>query len=56
MYVSVANRHRYRGRRTRVYEEARARHPERWSGPVRNWEPIKAVILNQNEARMRQAG
>jgi len=28
------------------YEAAKARHPERWSGPSRNWEPEKTVYLN----------
>lgn len=30
----------------RVYEEAKARHPERWSGNIRNWEPVADVWLN----------
>ncbi len=29
-----------------VYERARARHPERWTGNTRNWEPITTVALN----------
>ena len=29
-----------------VYQQARARHPERWSGPIRNWHPITKVWLN----------
>jgi len=29
-----------------VYEQARARHPERWSGALRNWQPISEVWLN----------
>ena len=33
-------------RREEVYEAARARHPERWSGPTRNWKPIRVVHLN----------
>lgn len=32
--------------RRAVYEEARARHPERWSRGVRNWTPIQEVVLN----------
>jgi hypothetical protein len=32
--------------RRRVYEEAKARHPERWSGNIRNWEPVAEVWLN----------
>jgi len=29
-----------------VYAAARARRPDRWSGPTRNWEPITDVTLN----------
>lgn len=29
-----------------LYEIAKVRHPERWSGPSRNWEPEKIVYLN----------
>ena len=29
-----------------LYEVVKARHPERWSGPSRNWEPEKTVYLN----------
>lgn len=29
-----------------VYEQARRRHPERWSGALRNWQPITEVWLN----------
>jgi putative transposase len=32
--------------RQAVYAQAKARHPERWSGPIRNWQPITAVWLN----------
>lgn len=32
--------------RQAVYEQARARHPERWSGALRNWQPISEVWLN----------
>lgn len=31
--------------RARVYERARRRHPERWSGTTRNWTPVGAVRL-----------
>jgi hypothetical protein len=33
-----------------VYERARARRPERWSGNTRNWTPIEAVTLNPDHA------
>lgn len=32
--------------RTRVYERARQRHPERWSGSARCWEPVGPVRLH----------
>ena len=32
--------------RKAVYEAAKRRHPERWSGEARNWEQICAVRLN----------
>ena len=33
-------------RRKAVYEAAKARHPERWSGETRNCEPVRLVHLN----------
>jgi len=33
-------------RRDAVYEAARKRHPERWSGATRNWKPVVEVRLN----------
>ena len=32
--------------RKALYAQARARHPQRWSGPTRNWNPIAEVWLN----------
>ena len=32
--------------RTRVYEAAKLRHPERWAGSTRNWQPVQSVCLN----------
>jgi putative transposase len=29
-----------------VYQEARQRNPQRWSGPTRNWTPVGVVTLN----------
>jgi putative transposase len=50
-FVTPEDRHTGRDRallaaRHTVYERARARHPERWSGTTRNWEPIATVALN----------
>lgn len=36
--------------RQAVYAEARERHPDRWSGATRNWDPIPIVILNPERA------
>lgn len=33
-------------RRVEVYEAAKAKHPDRWSGTTRNWQPIRVVHLN----------
>jgi transposase InsO family protein len=33
-------------RRHWLYEAAKLQHPERWSGPTRNWEPQETVYLN----------
>ena len=32
--------------RAAVYEAAKARHPARWRGDIRNWEPVGPVSLN----------
>jgi transposase InsO family protein len=50
-FVTPEDRHQGRdreilARRRRVYEKARHRHPERWSGSIRNWEPVRTVYLN----------
>ncbi len=44
-------------RRRQVYEAARRRHPERWSGSTRRWESVKEVRLNPekcNDARSKK--
>ncbi len=50
-FVTPAQRHRGEDgailkQRHVLYEAAKARNPERWSGPSRNWEPEKTVYLN----------
>ena len=35
--------------RVDVYEAAKAKHPERWSGPTRNWQPVCIVHLNPDQ-------
>ena len=54
-FVTPAQRHRGIDkeiliRRKQVYEQAKARHPERWSGQIRNWEPISTVYLNPEKS------
>ena len=50
-YVTPAERHVGRDRalldhRHALYQQARERNPQRWSGQTRNWTPIAAVTLN----------
>ena len=50
-FVTPDQRHRGEdtdllARRHALYQAAKARHPERWSGPTRNWEPTTTVLLN----------
>ncbi len=50
-YVTPAERHAGEDQpilaaRVRVYEAAKERHPERWTGAIRNWAPIGEVWLN----------
>lgn len=55
-FVTPGQRHRGEerqilGRRDRLYAQAKARHPARWSGPTRNWKPINRVALNPERPR-----
>lgn len=50
-FVTPAQRHRGEDRaileqRSEVYKTAKAKSPERWSGNVRDWQPIGTVTLN----------
>ena len=50
-FVTPADRHAGRDlallrARRAVYARAKRRHPARWSGAARNWDPIAAVRLN----------
>lgn len=61
-FVSPAQRHAgvdaaIFQQRTAVYEAARAKHPERWSGGIRNWSLPPEVWLNRpaEENTLRQA-
>jgi transposase InsO family protein len=37
-------------RRDDVYEAAKAANPQRWSGPTRNWQPVRVVHLNPDQS------
>jgi putative transposase len=50
-FVTPGQRHRGQDeailkKRHALYETARAKNPERWAGPTRNWKPVKIVFLN----------
>lgn len=50
-FVTPDDRHfgreqRILNERRRVYRKARRRHPQRWTGPTRNWTPVGDVHLN----------
>ena len=34
-----------------VYEAAKAKHPQRWSGCTRNWQPVQVVRLNPDQQK-----
>lgn len=61
-YVTPDQRHRGADamllkQRDAVYEAARERNPERWSGKTRNWDPVTEVWLNppkENQTEKRQ--
>ena len=40
--------------RKATYEEARARHPQRWTGAIRNWEHVKEVVLNPDKEPLKK--
>ena len=53
-FVTPAQRHAGRdahilARREQVYHDAKARHPQRWSGNTRNWKPVGDVHLNPQQ-------
>jgi hypothetical protein len=37
-----------------LYQAAKAKNPERWSGPTRTWEPPASVLLNPGKPPRRQ--
>ncbi len=59
-FVTPSERHRGQdgavlAARRAVYERARRRHPERWSGPVRDCSPVGEVALVGGRATKKQA-
>ena len=59
-FVTPGQRHRGEDRalldqRRQLYAAARARHPERWSGPIRHWETVPAVCLNPGRLPKQEA-
>ena len=59
-FVTPADRHAGRdveilARRKAVYEAARAKRPERWSGSTRDWTPVVEVILNPGSSASTEA-
>ena len=60
-FVTPESRHRGEDQalltaRHTVYQAARARHPARWSGKTRNWQPVGSVWLNPERADNGQEG
>jgi putative transposase len=54
-FVTPAERHEGKdnevlAKRHQVYQDARAKHPERWSGETRDWSPIGEVALNPDRS------
>lgn len=53
-FVTPGERHRGEDQvileqRKAVYEAAKAKHPERWSGDIRNWDRVESVSLNPSK-------
>ena len=42
-------------RRKQVYQQAKEKHPERWSGEIRNWDEINEVYLNPENEKNKAA-
>lgn len=60
-FVTPAQRHHGEdkailAKRVAVYAAAKAKHPERWSGDIRNWEPVGAVTLNPDKPDRKNRG
>jgi putative transposase len=60
-FVTPGERHRGEDQailqqRKAVYEAAKAKHPERWSGDIRNWDRVESVSLNPSKSALADAG
>jgi putative transposase len=60
-FVTPGERHRGEDKvilqqRKAVYEAAKAKHPERWSGDIRNWDRVESVSLNPSKSALADAG
>ena len=42
--------------RTEIYEEAKRNNPKRWSGRIRNWQPMEEVVLNPTTIERKTSG
>ena len=56
-YVTPAQRHAGQdgpvlAARHVVYQDARQRNPQRWSGSTRNWKPVGAVTLKATDPNL----
>jgi len=41
---------------TTIVAGAKKRHPERWSGATRNWQPVRVVHLNPDQHLVEKDG
>jgi len=60
-FITPAQRHRGEDpailvKRQAVYRQAKLTTPNRWSGEIRNWEPVKEVYLNPEKQKMGSEG
>ena len=60
-FVTPGERHRGEeqailDKRKDLYEAAKERNPQRWSGKIRNWEPVGEVWLNPENSDTDNAG
>jgi len=58
-FVTPGQRHRGEeiallAQRHLLYEQAKARHPERWSGPTHSWTPQEIVYLNPGKSAKKE--